>query len=478
MPYREADPSLYSPSDPDEDFAPAGYTLMYEEDWSHFSYNAGGLVAEWLPYYWDTGRFHNDEAQIFVDPLYQGTTGSPLGLDPFVVSGSPATLKITLDALTSGQQANMPNNPTTGQKPVYYSGAIISDNFFNERRGYWAIRVRCTNAVGLWPSFWLLNYNPGIERYEEVDVFESLIPELVDSSVHIGNPDFDSLVSYKPNVWLDKSEWHVYSARLTDVGIAVSINGRDTNRVIHAVNHALHMRLNLAALPTTWAAVPPEDLPAVLEVAWIRWYAPTVAFQEPWFGANGAAWNATRWPSIQVTGASTVTIQNNRGGRMAPGGAAYVYCRALSSASVANFDLTVHFTLGSTLEQYHKLNFRVSGGWSLANANDPVDGYCVEIFGGAGTLRYQEVTASVRGTPTDVARAWDSAAQWALRVQCIGSAIKIKAWRSASVAEPAAWAIEVTDATHASGGISLASVNGNATTATPIRWERLRVSTL
>ncbi len=202
-------------------------------------------------------------------------------------------------------------------------------------------------------------------------------------------------------------------------------------------------------------------------------------FTEAWTGANGAAWNATNWPTIATGGTGsngTVNIQGN-GGRLNPSGTSgtYHWARALSaSGTLTDLDVTALFTLGTTGEQYHQIIVRQTGGWSTPNRIEPLNGYRLAIWHDtAGFLSLAEVAAGAVVQPEmTISKTWGTG-QWHLRIMAIGSAIKAKAWQGT---EPVAWDIEMVDSTHASGVVGLASSNGAATTARPITWDDLVVN--
>ena len=142
----------------------------------------------------------------------------------------------------------------------------------------------------------------------------------------------------------------------------------------------------------------------------------------------------------------------------------------MADVDIGNFDLPAIFDMSSTNEQYHFLNFRQSNGFVSGGAA-PQDGYSVIVLASFSELSIVERVSGVEGTPVTVAKTWN-ANPWNLRLQAIGSALKVKVWQGA---EPGTWDIETTDATHTSGDISFSSANGNSTTNRPITWDNLLV---
>lgn len=199
----------------------------------------------------------------------------------------------------------------------------------------------------------------------------------------------------------------------------------------------------------------------------------TTLFSETWTGSDGAAWNATTWPTIDFTSSSTATIQTNSG-EVNPGGAGFARVRILSnSGNMADVDLTVQFILiGAGSEQYHAINVRHDGLWSSGGAgNNALNGYRFMVYNGFFAIdRYLAGTATQLGS---AAKTWDTN-PWFARFQVQGTAIRARVWQGT---EPGTWEVDTTDATHATGILSMVSLNGSSPTARPIRWDNLSVDT-
>lgn len=198
----------------------------------------------------------------------------------------------------------------------------------------------------------------------------------------------------------------------------------------------------------------------------------TTLFSETWTGTNGAAWNATTWPTIDFTSSSTATIQTNSG-EANPGGAGFARVRALSnSGNMADVDLTIQFTMpGAGAEQYHSINVRHDGLWSGGGTgNNPLNGYRLMVFD--DFYEVSRYAAGVKTTLATPAKTWD-VNPWFVRWQLEGTAIRARIWQGA---EPGTWEVDTTDATHATGILSMVSLNGTTSTARPIRWDNLLVN--
>jgi len=206
-------------------------------------------------------------------------------------------------------------------------------------------------------------------------------------------------------------------------------------------------------------------------VDYVRFYSPTAGplpFTETWTGDNDDPWDHNRWTHVYIGHTGSATIQSNQGHTEASG-AAYVKTAVRSAMPYSSdIDLTMTFTLLETgVEQYHQVYFRVRGPWS----NNIQHGYIVQIDS-AGQIQLFEVDDYSGTTLGTAAKTWNTD-PWSLRIQAIGSALKVKVWQGS---EPGTWDIEQTDANHPAGELYLGSGNGNAVTARAIRWDALSVS--
>jgi hypothetical protein len=204
-------------------------------------------------------------------------------------------------------------------------------------------------------------------------------------------------------------------------------------------------------------------------------------FEERWDGADGANWSTTRWPTgarrSDAQGDSAVDIQSGEG-RIAVGSSplsgTYRYTTLDSnSGNLGNVDIRFTHRFTSTSEAYSYCYFRHTNGWRAADPEwDITDGYQVSLSASANTLalsKYALLTKTSLITP--VTKTWGTTA-WNLRIQAIGSAIKVKAWQGS---EPGTWDIEVTDGVHSTGIISLGRVSGSSSTIRTAFFDDLTV---
>lgn len=175
-------------------------------------------------------------------------------------------------------------------------------------------------------------------------------------------------------------------------------------------------------------------------------------FAETWTGGNGDPWNAGRWPIIETIGGAVATIQDNKGRITLP---VDTYVRVDSATETRDVDLTYSIELGSTGVQYHNTLFRASAAWSSAFDDDPVNGYSVIVDGESNIFSIRSVVNEFRSHLAHVAKTWGTD-PWSIRIQCIGTSIKTKAWQGA---EPPAWDIEISNGDHSVGLFKLSFLN-------------------
>jgi beta-glucanase (GH16 family) len=145
--------------------APVALAETFRDDFDAFDPYGG----RWTPHF-DHNRYGdwhartltaNGEAQVYVDPRYQGDADRPLGLDPFRAAGG--LLTITARPTPEGLRDAIGGF-------AYVSGLISSRRSFLQRYGYFEIRARSPSAAGAWPAFWLLASGG---RPPEIDVLET-----------------------------------------------------------------------------------------------------------------------------------------------------------------------------------------------------------------------------------------------------------------------------------------------------------------
>lgn len=173
-------------------------------------------------------------------------------------------------------------------------------------------------------------------------------------------------------------------------------------------------------------------------------------FSETWTGTTGAAWPATWQPQADQTG--TATVQANAGQLVAPAssnGAA----RQQTASTVAGGDYD--FTLTATVPAGQP-NFSMGLAWRADTTSEPAalpgsrmfpsNGQSLRLDTNGDLYLYRQNNGSLTvltSTPTNVG-ALVGAGPRSLRVQQIGTAIRVKIWATGA-AEPSVWTLQVTD---------------------------------
>ncbi|CAN5155351.1 hypothetical protein BH10PSE4_BH10PSE4_07280 [soil metagenome] len=143
------------------------------------------------------------EKQIYVDASYTGSGTTPLGLDPFSLSGGVLTI-------TAAKTTAATKDLLYGYD--YTSGLLTTQPSFAQTYGYFEMRAKMPSGSGAWPAFWLLptsGSNP-----PEVDILEvkGADPNSSYLTLHdlaLPGTQLQS-VAYTPNA---ASQFHTYGLR-------------------------------------------------------------------------------------------------------------------------------------------------------------------------------------------------------------------------------------------------------------------------
>ena len=178
-------------------------------------------------------------------------------------------------------------------------------------------------------------------------------------------------------------------------------------------------------------------------------------------GTNGAAWSGSLWTDIAVQASSVVDIQSNAG-RMANAGTPYPASRVRSTLSKGDCDWAFKVSFDSTNEFYFVVGWCTGTSWGgNGSTYEPLAGYGFEYQFTGDTLFYEYNGAGGRTQIGGTSNVGASAATRWIRVQTIGSAIKVKTWL-ASGAEPGTWNFTTTDSTWTSGYLTLTMYGGSS----------------
>lgn len=426
--------------------------------------------------------------------------------DPGGAAQTPAEMGVVLHEVSAGTlklYARVNPDPANYFGYGYLGGMISTELTHAQEFGTWECRARFTVTQGQHWAMWLVTQDyffGGNGQWPEIDMVEivsgpgsTLKLFMNDHANPPSNKTYfqdtvveSSLPAYMPvantTVWQD---WHVYKWVWTPDTMEWWIDDLLRMSCANFVPSGYPMHFMISPeVSGIWPGDPDGTTvwPQTAEIDYVRVYAgapsagppPPADFSEDWTGSDGAAWNATRWPTIGVTSTSVVDILTNQG-RMLPQGAAFARARAESaSGNFTDVDVTIQFVLGGVgVEQYHTVNVRHTGSWT---GNNPTNGYRVLVQNG-----FLSLTAYVAGSSAanfDVAKTWNTS-MWTMRIQCIGTTIRVRAWQGT---EPGTWDIEQTNSSHSTGIVTLQSLNGalvgGVPIARPIQWNNLFVTAL
>ncbi len=262
-------------------FVPAPYRLTFSDEFddpdvSRINENATGGrpgAPAWRSRYRHPREdIINQEKQIYVDVAYAGTSGRPLGVQPFGIERS--VLRIRADRPDPVRVAPF----IRGQ--LYTSGCITSELTHWQTYGYFEMRARLPHGKGFWPAFWLL---PKAQRWPpEIDIFECSGARRmsVRPAYQWRRPDNNERDGF--GEWTDDlidiaDGFHVYGCEWTREAIAFFVDG---TRIARWPNNGVHedmyllANLGLGSGDQNWIPDPDSTtpFPGFYEIDYIRAY--------------------------------------------------------------------------------------------------------------------------------------------------------------------------------------------------------------
>jgi beta-glucanase (GH16 family) len=215
---------------------------------TNFGY--GGLASYTLT--------NNGELELYTSPSFTGTGSTPLGLNPFSVSGGVLTISAT--PVTAAQSAQMWG--------YHYSSGMLESNF-SQTYGYFEMRAELPHGQGLWPAFWLLG-----ESNKEIDVLEGLGSDTKTAYNAVHSPDVPSLGNASFNPYGDG--FHTYGVLWTPSTLTYYVDGTPVWQTATPadMNSPMHMIVNLA-VGGAWPGAPDATtpFPADLQIDYVHAYA-------------------------------------------------------------------------------------------------------------------------------------------------------------------------------------------------------------
>lgn len=171
----------------------------------------------------------------------------------------------------------------------------------------------------------------------------------------------------------------------------------------------------------------------------------TTVFSETWTGSNGAAWNSTRWPTIEYNGGDgSTSIQGNQGRVVGPGGSGSAWSE--TTCTVQNvvpddFELLVDIEIQNVTDwHYPIIHYRGSGGDSFRFSVSVTGAFSEPVV-----ERIDDYTATTVASGTQFTLATNDVMH--VRIKATGSAHKVRWWLNGA-SEPTSWNYEFTDANY------------------------------
>jgi beta-glucanase (GH16 family) len=236
-----------------------GWTRSFSEDFDGFSWQPVSSSKvylrthdgnNWLTRFPSGARTlgSNNELQYYMDPYHAGSSGRPLGVDPFSISNG--ILSVAADH-TSPEIAPYINNYR------YTSGIINTYDSFAQAHGYFEMRAQLPAGRGLWPAFWLLPQDRSWPP--EIDIMEVLgqEPNRLHMSVHSQQTGTYALRTFSASVGDLSDGFHTYGVAWSSLEIIWYLDGQELARAVTSADlqdRPMYLLANLAV--GGWAGEP------------------------------------------------------------------------------------------------------------------------------------------------------------------------------------------------------------------------------
>ena len=276
---------------------PAAKQLTFSEDFNSLSLS-NGATGTWLPHFTyvsnpnslsDRTLYHGEQ-EIYVDPTMAGQGSTPLGLNPFSISGGVLTI-------TAAPTPSADLQALYDYK--YTSGLLTTQKSFSQEYGYFEIDAKLPTAAGVWPCFWLL---PSSGAWPpEIDVMESDGGGgVVTQTIHTGASNATSSVA--TNLMNTTSSFHTYGVLWDPQHITFFIDNVETAQFATPadMHQAMYMLLDLAVAPNA----PASSFPASMMVDFIRAYSLANAPTDVVVAADSAGVSPTTYTVPSLASAS------------------------------------------------------------------------------------------------------------------------------------------------------------------------------
>jgi len=237
---------------------PPGYAEVFREDFKTFD-RFNGKSGRWKTqlYFYNPnsptiGRMLNDDLQLYVEPEYAGTSGKPLGLNPFSIRDGK--LAITADRAPVAAKPFLANFAFT-------SGMISSEPAFAQLYGWFEIRMKPAKGQGVNTCCWMLptdrSWPPDIQIAATKDGVRIMQGYNDDSREWKGGLiPADSITG----------QFHTYALEWTDAELVWYIDGVETRRAKNFIHKPMYVVVNLNVEPGGAGA----EFPATALIEYIR----------------------------------------------------------------------------------------------------------------------------------------------------------------------------------------------------------------
>lgn len=171
------------------------------------------------------------------------------------------------------------------------TGGISTKGKFEVGYGKVEARIRLSDAMGCWPAFWLASFSYGMDdpRRAEIDLFERYNHDnFIHQAAHnhyIDSQKKQSKDVYSSTYKVNVNKWNVYGVEILPNKLVFSVNGKKTfvydkiedQNVVGQFPYGLTkcvIRLSMQwANPWLDKVRRIEELPAYMDVDWVRVYA-------------------------------------------------------------------------------------------------------------------------------------------------------------------------------------------------------------
>ena len=228
------------------------------------NYGSGAQAVSGAQSYSSRTLTNNAEQEIYVDPTYQGTSSTALGLNPFSISNGILTI-------TASKAPSNDVQYLDGYK--YTSGLLTTQDSFSQLYGYFEIKAELPQGQGVWPAFWLLPSNGTWPP--ELDAFEAIGGDKIYQTTHTDSTGTATAVGFTTDVPGLSSGFHTYGVLWSPTTIGYYIDGVEVASMATPsdMNTPMYMLVDLALGGSFPGNVSSSFTSAQMEIAYIHAYA-------------------------------------------------------------------------------------------------------------------------------------------------------------------------------------------------------------